>query len=80
MTTNNWYTLFNRINSTFTITQSGSDPDVQLQINSTATTSSRTNLWYNQRIQNYSQFITEFEINISRSYIWLWVKDRRSHP
>jgi len=65
MTTYNWYTLFNRINSNFTISQSGSDPDVQLQMNSTATGSSNTSLWYSQRIQNYSQFVAEFEIYMS---------------
>ena len=61
----NWYSLFNRINSNFTITQSGSDPDVQLQMNSSATGSSNTTLWYSQRIQNYSQFVAEFEIYMS---------------
>lgn len=65
MTTYNWYTLFNRINSNFTITQSGSDPDVQLQMNSTATGSSNTTLWYDKKIQNYSQFVAEFEIYMS---------------
>lgn len=65
MHTYNWYSLFNRINSNFTITQSGSDPDVQLQMNSSATGSSNTTLWYSQRIQNYSQFVAEFEIYMS---------------
>lgn len=65
MTTYNWYTLFNRINSNFTIAQSGSDPDVQLQMNSSATGSSGTSLWYDKRIQNYSQFVAEFEANMS---------------
>lgn len=65
MHTYNWYSLFNRINSNFTITQAGSNPDVQLQMNSTATYSSNTTLWYSQRIQNYSQFVAEFEIYMS---------------
>lgn len=61
----NWYSLFNRINSNFTITQSGSDPDVQLQMNSTSTYSSNTTLWYDKKIQTYSQFVAEFEIYMS---------------
>jgi hypothetical protein len=59
---NNWYNLFTRINSNFTIAQSGSNPDVQLQLNSTATGGSMTTLYYSQAIQNYSKFIAEFEI------------------
>lgn len=65
MNTYNWYSLFNKINSTFTITQSGSDPDVQLQLNSTSSYSSQTHLWHSKRIQDYSQFVAEFEINMS---------------
>ena len=65
MTFYNWYTLFNRINSNFTIAQSGSNPDVQLQMNSTSTGSSGTSLWYDTRIQNYSSFVAEFEIYMS---------------
>jgi hypothetical protein len=61
----NWYSLFNRINSNFTITQSGSNPDVQLQMNSTSTYSSNTTLWYDKKIQTYSQFVAEFEIYMS---------------
>lgn len=64
MTVYNWYNLFARINSAFTIAQSGSDPDVQLQLNSTSTYSSLTTIGYNTRIQN-SSFIAEFEIWMS---------------
>lgn len=66
MTVYNWYNLFARSNSAFTIAQSGSDPDVQLQMNSTATGSSLTTLRYNTRIQN-SSFVAEFEINMNGS-------------
>ena len=66
MTVYNWYNLFSRINSAFTIAQSGSDPDVQLQLNSTSTGSSMTTLGYNTRIQNAS-FVAEFEIWMSGS-------------
>lgn len=61
---NDWYSLFTRVNSTFTITQSGSDPNVQLQMNSINTQSSNTSLWYNNAIQNYPEFVIEFEIFI----------------
>jgi len=68
MTTSNWYTLFTYSklnNSTYSVVQSGSNPDVQLQINSTATTSSLTSLWYNQRIQDATTFTINFEIKLS---------------
>jgi hypothetical protein len=65
MTFYNWYTLFNRINSNFTIAQSGSNPDVQLQMNSTSTGSSGTTLWYDTKIQTSSRFVAEFEIFMS---------------
>lgn len=65
LTTYTWYTLFDRINSTaFTITQAGSNPNVQLQMNSNTALSSETDLWYNQRIQSYESFVAEFEINM----------------
>lgn len=67
MTYFNWYSLFTRINSAFTITQSGSDPDVQLQLNSTATGGSITTLGAVSKIQNYSQFVAEFEIYMNGS-------------
>ncbi len=66
MTFYNWYNLFTRLNSAFTITQSGSNPNVQLQLNSTATGSSLTSLWYDRKIQNNS-FVAEFEIYLGGS-------------
>lgn len=67
MTAYNWYSLFNKINANFTISQAGGDPDVQLQMNSSSVGSSNTSLWYNQKIQNYSQFVAEFEVYMGGS-------------
>jgi alpha-tubulin suppressor-like RCC1 family protein len=67
MTTNNWYTLFNKINSSFTITQSGTDPNVELKLNANGTGGSETKLWYQQRIQDLSSFTVNFEIKLSGS-------------
>lgn len=64
MSRNTWYTMFTRANSAYTITQSGSDPDVQLQLNSINTRSSVTRLTYDQKIQNNESFIVDFEIFI----------------
>ena len=68
MTTSNWYSLFNftkiSLNSSYTMVQSGSNPDVQLQINATTATSSMNSLWYNQRIQDGTSFTINFEIRL----------------
>jgi hypothetical protein len=65
MTNTNWYTLFNRINSAWTITQTGSDPDVEIQLNSSNNSGSSPNLWYLNRIQDYNSVTINFEIKIS---------------
>ena len=67
MTNNNWYSLFTRVNGAYTITQTGSDPDVQLQLNSASTTSSSTNLWFSNRIQDLNTFTVNFEVRLSGS-------------
>jgi hypothetical protein len=65
MNSYNWYTLFTRINANHTIIQTGSDPDVVLQLNSSSIFSSNTTLWYSNKIQLYSQFMVDFNINMS---------------
>ena len=65
MNTNNWYSLFNKINSAYTITQSGSNPDVQLQLNNMGTGLSQTALWYEMRIQDNTSFTITFDIKLT---------------
>ena len=65
MTNTNWYTLFNRINNAWTITQSGSDPDVEIQLNSSNNAGANPNLWYLNRIQDMSSVTINFEIKMS---------------
>jgi alpha-tubulin suppressor-like RCC1 family protein len=70
MTTSNWYSLFTYSklnNSTYSAVQSGTNPDVELQINSNSATSTSTSLWYNQRIQDATTFTINFEIKLSGS-------------
>jgi hypothetical protein len=65
MTTNTWYSQFTRVNNAnFTISQAGSDPDVQLMLNANGTIGSNTSLWYSNRIQEYTSFTVNFEIYI----------------
>jgi alpha-tubulin suppressor-like RCC1 family protein len=67
MNTNNWYSLFNKVNSTYTITQTGSNPDVELQLNSSTTSMSLTAIWYDMRIQDNSNFTISFDIKLNGS-------------
>jgi hypothetical protein len=63
--TNSWYSYFTKIDSAFTMVQSGSDPDVQLQMNSLGTSLSRTGLYSSAvRIQDYASFTIDFMVYI----------------
>jgi alpha-tubulin suppressor-like RCC1 family protein len=69
MTNTDWYTLFNRnklyqLNS-YAIGQSGTNPNVELQLQSNANAPSYTSLWYNQRIQDASSLYITFKIKFS---------------
>ena len=75
-TINNWYSLFNKINSTFPIDIYGIDPNIQLQLNSRNFGGSITSLWYDRPIQNAS-FVAEFEVFISASNNY-WAGDGSS--
>lgn len=61
----NWYTTMTKVNSAYTITQSGSDPDVQLQMNSSSVGGSITHVYGVNRLQDYNTAEIEFEIWIS---------------
>jgi len=64
MNSNNWYDTqsFNRqSSSTWTIQQSGSNPDVQLKLNDFGTGNSYTYIWRELRIQDYNYLLIDFE-------------------
>lgn len=67
MTHLNWYNLFSRTNAAFTMVQAGADPDVQLQMSSSAVTSSNNVLYYNNRLQDFSQLTIDFEVYFSNA-------------
>lgn len=65
----NFYTDMSRYTSSYTITQSGSDPNVQLQMNSASVASSVTHLYAQNRIQDNNTVTIEFDIYISSSAV-----------
>ncbi len=65
MTTNNWYSLFTKVNSSWNIAQTGSDPNVELQLNNSSYGSSQTVLYYNSRIQDFANLTISFNIKLS---------------
>jgi len=64
ITYNNYYSSLTKVNGAYTITQSGSDPNVQLQMNSASVGGSITHLYGNQRLQDATSVSIEFEIYI----------------
>ena len=63
-----WYNTMTKVNSNFTMVQSGSDPDVQLQMNSINTGSSYTSMYKSgQSLQNYTSVVIDFNVYISTS-------------
>ena len=68
VTYNNWYSGLTRFNSgTYPITQTGNNPDVQLQLNSSSFSNNVTHAYARRQWQNYSYVSIEFEIYISSS-------------
>ncbi len=64
MSNDNWYNLFTKRNSgNWTITQTGSNPDVELKLNNVGTTSSYTGLFKLDKIQT-NNFVISFEIKL----------------
>jgi len=68
-TYNNYYTVMTRNTNAFTISQAGSDPNVQLQMNSSSTYGSITHTYYNFRLQDWTTASIEFEIYISSTAV-----------
>jgi hypothetical protein len=65
---NDWYSILTRYtNGSFSITQSGSDPDVQLQMNSASYGGNITHAYTSRRLQDYNTVSFEFEIYITSS-------------
>jgi hypothetical protein len=65
---NTYYSDLTRLNgSSFTIVQSGTNPDVQLQMNSASYTSQVTHVYGQHRLQDFSALEINFEIFISSS-------------
>ena len=61
-----WYTTMTKVNSAFTMVQAGSDPDVQLQMNSNSVGSSYTSMYRSgQSLQNYTSVIITFNVYIT---------------
>jgi hypothetical protein len=67
VTTTNWYTLFTRTNAAFTMVQTGSDPNVQLQMSSSSVNSSNNALYYSNRLQDYTQLTIDFDIYVANA-------------
>lgn len=68
ITYDNWYSGLTRFNSgAFAVTQTGSNPDVQLQLNSSSFSNNVTHAYARRQWQNYSYVSIEFEIYISAS-------------
>lgn len=65
----NWYSNFTRTTGApFAITQSGSDPNVQLQFTSSTIGSTYNAIYSNNiRLQDYQQFVVEFEYSTSNA-------------
>lgn len=59
-----YYTLMTRYNSAYTIVQSGSDPDVQLQLASSSVGSSVTHSYASNNLANYNTVTIDFEVYI----------------
>ena len=65
----NWYSAFTKVNSTYTMVQSGTDPDVEIQMNSSSVGSSTTGLYISgQSLQNYTQVVIDFEVKIDNAF------------
>jgi hypothetical protein len=62
-----YYTLMTRYNSAFTIVQTGSDPDVQLQLASSSVGSSVTHSYASNNLASYNTVTIEFEVYIDSS-------------
>ncbi len=65
MNTYNWYTLFTRVNGTFTMVQAGANPDVQLQMSSSSVTNTTNILYYSNRLQDYTSLTIDFGIYVA---------------
>lgn len=63
----NWYTTLSRYTSSFAIDQTGTDPFVQLQMNSSSINSSVTHVYQDFRLQDYETAEIEFDIYITSS-------------
>lgn len=64
----NWYSAFTKVNSSFTLVQTGTDPDVEIQMNSSSIGASTTGLYISgQSLQNYSQVVVDFEVKIDNA-------------
>jgi hypothetical protein len=65
-----YYSDLTRVNgSSFNITQSGTNPDVQLQMNSSSYTGQVTHVYAQERLQDFSRVVITFEIFISSSSV-----------
>lgn len=65
----NWYTAMSRYGNVYSVVQSGSDPNVQLQMNSASVNSSITHVYAVNRLQDFSTAEIEFDIYISSSAV-----------
>lgn len=64
----NWYSAFTKVNSAYTMVQSGTDPDVLISMNSSSVGSSATGLYISgQSLQNYSQVVIDFDLQIGNA-------------
>lgn len=64
-----YYTLMTRYNSIYTIVQSGSDPNVQLQLASSSVGSGVTHSYASNNLASYNTVIIEFEIYIDAAAV-----------
>lgn len=63
-----WYSDFSRYNSGYTMVQTSSDPDVQIQMNNASVFSGNTGLYKNTpTLQNFNQVVIDFEIYIANA-------------
>lgn len=68
-TFNNWYNSLTRYGNVYSVVQSASDPNVQLQMNSSSYSGSITHVYGVNRLQDYNTAEIEFDIYISASAV-----------